>query len=191
MSYESNELLSISNTDFALIPGEDIVFNAMIDNRSSKGLNRLTVSLIQRIKFHGKNRSKECIRNVASVNLHKPVASKSVENWNNVLLKIPPVCSTTQGSSRLIEVSYLLAFTFGAVAPKLATDLVLPIVIGTIPIRQNFATDNFVPVPFSYEPSIFEPNPVLMPSEFFYNGDVIESDNEFRPSYPYYNNQPF
>lgn len=170
-----------------LFIGEDIVFNAMIDNRSSKGLNRLTVSLIQRIKFHGKGRSKECIRNVASVNLHKAVGSNSVENWNNVLLKIPPVCSTTQGSSRLIEVSYLLVFTFGAIAPKLATDLVLPIVIGTIPIRQTIAADSFVPVPYSYEPSIFEPNPILMPSEFFYNGDILESDNNFKPSYPYYN----
>lgn len=171
------------------VPGEAIVFNVAIDNKSNREVKEMTVNLIQVIKFHATRKSRTCTRNVASIQFPKRIAERSMEKWDNSVLVIPPVCSSSNMTCRIIEVSYMVTFNFDASGVAVSTDITIPIVIGTIPMAIQ-ANQMQPQLPFTYEADMFGPNTVQMPSENDAGadkGEMYESDaNTFKPFYPYY-----
>jgi hypothetical protein len=73
---------------------------------------------------------------VAQVNHHNlEIQPRSVEKWDRGRLIIPSVCSTSNGTCRIIEVSYTVVFTFGA-SSSFDENLTIPVTIGTMPLRD-------------------------------------------------------
>jgi hypothetical protein len=118
-----------STTKTGYVPGEAIEFRAQINNRSNREIDTITVSLLQRIRFHAKNKSKMCTRNVASVGFSEKISQKSEKSWNNGRLVIPPVCSSFQGSTcRIIDLNYSLVLQFETSGITASKNLSIPIV---------------------------------------------------------------
>lgn len=156
------------------IPGELIEFELTIENKSNKQIMELTVSLMQKIKLHAGNCTKRCSRRVAMIAYSKKLPPKSVETWKCSLV-IPPVCSSSNGKSRLIEVYYSLYCVYDASGLAPNTELTIPVTIGTKTANPNTHV--------TYELSHFDYssfNGTLL------NGDIMENDtNTFKPYYPY------
>ena len=176
------------------MPGECIVFNAKIDNKSNRAVKRMSVSLLQQIRFHATTKSRTVCRTVASIQYPGEIEPKGFKEWNNSVLAIPPVCSSFNGTCRIIEVNYIVQFNFDVSGPSISTDLNIPIVIGTIPLGSNIRPvapispvgggEASAPPPYSYEACMFGPNPV--PEEVG-KGEIVESDiDSYKPFYPYY-----
>lgn len=169
------------------VPGEAIVFSVNIDNRSSREIKIMQVDLVQQIKFHATNKTRTCTRHVAAIRFPGKIGIRKQENWENISLVVPPVCSSSNGTCRIIDVRYAINLNFDAGGLAISKDLSIPVVIGTIPL-MNLG----IPVPqnwpLSYQASIFDPTPSQeMPPEYETKGEVVESDqSSFRPHYPYY-----
>ncbi|RNA22081.1 Arrestin domain-containing 3, partial [Brachionus plicatilis] len=144
---------------------------------------------IQVMRFHARGKSKTSFRNVAVIEYPNRIRERSFENWYNSFLPIPSVCPSSNGTCRIIEISYKIVFNFDASGLSKSKDMEIPIIIGTIPLSSDHETNapNF---PFTYEGCVFGANPVDLSNEIGINnsrGETIESDlNSFKPYYPFY-----
>jgi hypothetical protein len=108
--------------------------------------------------------------------------------WTNreTLLTIPPVVSSSNGLCKIIQINYYLNLNFNPSGLSMSTDLQIPVVIGTIPLKDQ-TQSNSLSQQFQYMASIFKEN-------FDYQedlkGEVIESGQNFTPVYPFYNDLP-
>lgn len=181
------------------MPGEAIVFSVMIDNRSSREIKSMQVDLNQIIVFHATTKSRRVARHVASVRFPGKVGARNQEHWENIALLVPPVCSSSNGTCRIIDLKYELNLNFDASGVAVSKSLIIPVVIGTVPLSSPMSRpatlslpaslpDQFGQPPPSYQASIFEPTPNQeMPPDYDTKGELVESDhNSFRPHYPYY-----
>lgn len=169
------------------MPGEAVIFSVIINNRSSREIKTMKVDLIQQIRFHATTKSRTCTRHVASVVYPAKIPPRQQEHWDNIALVVPPVCSSSNGTCRIIEVNYAINLNFDAAGVALSQDLTIPIVIGTIPL-MNLGMPVPNNLPLTYQASIFDPTPNQeMPPDYETKGEVVESDaNSFRPHYPYF-----
>ena len=173
---------SINRTGF--VPGESIVFDVNIDNKSSsKEVSDLKVSLIQKVIFYAKADTKKSYRCVATTIYPRNIAPKSNEKWSSHLI-IPPVSSSTNGKCRIIDVYYVMLCSFetNGLGSK-QTTLIIPITIGTKPFLDPTKAN----VAMRYELCHFDPIKFVEDIK----GGLIESDiNTFRPYYPYRLDEP-
>ena len=172
------------------VPGEAIIFNAHIDNKSDRELSNLRVKLIQNLRFQASGRFKSTQRNVAEIVYNKTIRPNSIETWNRGHLVIPPVCPSSNGACKIIDICYSVVFVFGA-STSIDSDLNIPIYIGTIPLRQDENNSNnpsvIMPSAPSYQECMFGVNPNKQFDNNIEKGEVIESDQgQFKPFYPYY-----
>ncbi|RNA31177.1 arrestin domain-containing 3-like [Brachionus plicatilis] len=167
------------------VPGEGIVFDITINNRTNKAINCMNVSLVQKIKFRANFKTKTSSRTVENFRFPSRVQEKSILNWNNSVLVIPPTCPTSNKNSKIIDISYLVLFDFCASGPHFPKEIAIPISIGTIPLKlqnENQQQNGII----DYEESKFGPYPdkiLFHESEF---EDLVEIENEkFKPLYPF------
>ena len=166
------------------VPGEDIVFNASVYNKSSKKL-RMKAKLVQRVTLHATTKSKEWTRVVAEIPFHKEIGENSCDEWNNSVLTVPAVCGSSNGFCRIIHVSYVLVLECDPSGPSFDLEIAIPIQIGTIPLNNNNNNANTQNNgQHVFQPSYFETskNKDLMPE---YKGKVT-LDQDYLPSYPFY-----
>jgi hypothetical protein len=154
----------------------------------------MTLDLIQQIRFHATQKTKVCKRIIAILQCPRKLDPQEIYEWTNreTSLIIPPIASTSNGTCKIIDISYLLDLTFAASGLSIATNMKIPIVIGTIPMRdpdqQAQNNENQLSAQFKYLASIFESTP---DSGEEIKGEVIGSDgNTFKPFYPYYGDLP-
>lgn len=174
------------------LPGEGIICSATIDNKCSRDIIRTSVKLVQELLFTGSSREvivklskvNKCYRDVVCLNINKRISDKTNEVvLDNQVIIIPPVCASLTDLCKIIQVNYLLIFSFG-VFGSLDKDLVIPIKIGTIPL-QNTCSNDSDSLP-TYEECLFESD---FKSEDALKGDMYESDEKtFRPIYPVFKN---
>jgi hypothetical protein len=169
------------------VPGEGILFNVNLDNKSNRTIDEMTVNLKQNIRFYATTKSKSCIRNVGAIRFPRKIPSRFQDTWNDSVLVIPPVCSTSNGTCGIIEVSYSIVFNFDTSGIAISKDLVIPIVVGTIPLKLSENNHYDMPAPPSYEACMFPISNGQIPDDVETKGEVVESDsNTFKPFYPYY-----
>ena len=175
------------------VPGEGIVFYVKIDNRSNRDVKRISVTLIQQIKFYATKKSKIERRQVASFCFPKVVNKRSFEEWGDSVLAIPSVCPTSNGFCKIIDISYFILLSFDTSGPSLSADLNIPIIIGTTPLRVRSETPNSSdPPPYSYEASDFDSNSIRISNDDGNNGELVESDlGSYRPIYPFFKDYVF
>lgn len=168
------------------MPGEGIVFDITVNNRTSRVISRMNVSLVQKIKFRANYRTKISYRSIENFRFPSTVQEKSIVKWNNSVLIIPPVCSTSNGKCKIIDVNYLVLFDFCASGISLSKEMMIPIVIGTAPLKPQ--TKNlWCNEAISYEQCKFGPYPdkIMFDEEDF--DDIMESTEEkYKPLYPYF-----
>lgn len=192
-----NGILSVKKGCF--VPGEAIVCSARIENSCNRDIIRSSVSLVQELFFTGSSRElivkttkrKKCNRNIVTIQLNRIISGNSNEQLlQDQMILIPPVCASSTGLSKIIEINYWLVFTFG-VFGSLDRDVWLPLKIGTIPLmmdsqRANTNDNNNLP---TYEECQLE-NETLKESKESKDsmkGDMFETDEKtFKPIYPYF-----
>ncbi len=189
------------------VPGEILFFRVDFDNQSSKQILETYVNLVQTLKLSGQNETKLVKRVVCTARFLDRIKSRSSETWESSCLVIPPLCPTLNGLSSIIQVNYSLVLFLHLSGLSCAKSLTLPIVIGTVPIKNHHAMhdkhlrrdtlDNisFEPDRSSYvcKVSKSESSRNRSFSAFFdpefdmIHGEFMDSeDDEFKPSYPYY-----
>ncbi|CAF0854526.1 unnamed protein product [Brachionus calyciflorus] len=172
------------------VPGEKIICNAFLDNKSSRQVEQIKITLYQRMKFSAKDKSKILVRNISSVSNQSVIGEKKLEKWENVALKIPPVCTTTKGTCKIIDISYEVRLSYKVSGVSLPdTDLCIPIIIGTIPTFSDeilYPSKNY-PISFEFSSLNSEPFVDEASERGTNNAEIIENDSiNFRPLYPFY-----
>jgi hypothetical protein len=164
------------------VPGEDIFFDASVDNKSSRGLE-MSVRLVQLITLHTPRKSRTWERNVAAFKYPKEIDEGKYEEWNGGVLRVPPVCNSSNGTSRCIHVSYSLLLEIDPNGPAVDLLVNIPIMIGTVPLRMDDRQMSFGQP--NFQKSLFEAsdNKDLEPE---LKGEVTSMDQNFVPSYAYY-----
>lgn len=173
------------------VPGESIRFKVTIDNQSNRQINLVAVKLLQHLEFHATRKSKSDRREVAILHYGNQIGSKENQTWDGSL-RIPPVCNTLNTCTTtcsIIELNYYLSLYFDVSTMSMSKDFMVPVRIGTVPIRENNIVDSIIedPVP-SYESCIYGRNSTVMPSEDNgRKGEILNSDEtSFAPMYTYY-----
>ena len=146
----------------------------------------MSVSFVQKIRFFAINNSKTEERVVSNIMFPNMVKEKSFQDWNNIILPIPAVCSTSNGLCKIIEVNYFVVFNFDASGIAVSKDLTIPIKIGTIPLKDNVNSDLLASQPYSFESCTFGQNTKFSIDDK--KGEYYENDsNTYIPLYPVYN----
>ena len=185
-------------------------------NNSRYVLKPTKVALIQQIDFHGDgftHHIKKERREVTTAQYTSQQEARSVQEWDDIRLLIPPVCSSTtefNSYSNLIKISYgVVLFIEAEDFFHYAKEIFIPIVIGTRPLidhSQPITQSAYVgfsdlsecatpgatsPPPYSYQASCFatDTSEDLPPDydEAVGNGELLQSNSStFRPFYPYF-----
>jgi hypothetical protein len=196
---------SISKSGF--VPGETIFFRVDIDNQSSKEILETYVNLVQTLKLNAQNQTKIVKRVVCTARYLDMIKPRSIEAWDSSCLVIPPLCSTLNGLTPLIQINYSLVLYVNLSGLSCTKSLTLPIVIGTVPIQGNVMhgktarQDRIDNISFEHDMYVSSANKgsnpairkdrnslVSFDSGFdMINGEFMDSEDlEFMPSYPYY-----
>ena len=166
--------------------GEAIVFNATLNNQSSRKIPLVVLKLVQILKFHTKSKVKTIAREVTHIVFNKEIQPMSRVDWDNSVLTIPSVCPSSQNTSRLIEVSYTLVLSVEPSWPSSPLALKIPITIGSVPFRSssfsNFdSLNNAYDLP-TYQECVFD---IDSSNQI---ADEQNDDINFAPLYPIYSN---
>ncbi len=114
------------------VPGEDIILEATIDNQSSKDINKFQISLVQKLNLKADQISKIVKRFMVTLVYPKKIKRETKKEFNNLILKVPPVNPNSFSSSSIVNISYYIKIIFDIEGPSIDTDLIIPIVIGNI-----------------------------------------------------------
>ncbi len=162
------------------VPGERIPFTVTVENRSSRKVRSLTLHFVQRIVFRTSCKSTLRPRYVQQLESPMQIGPRATTTWNGEF-PVPAVCATSNGTCRLIEVSYALLLSV-KLKCAISENLTIPITIGTIPLQPAGGVAQPQP---SYESCAFGPTEIAGLDRV--KGDVIENNqNSFVPQYPVY-----
>ncbi|CAL8113960.1 unnamed protein product [Orchesella dallaii] len=123
------------------VPGEVVKFHADLFNHSTREVSTV-VDLVQDMKFHAMGRSKS--KSVQIITLEGPKLKPSeTKEWKSdfdttAMLRIPSVPPSRLDGCRIIEVTYYLKVKMD-VKDAVTLKEYVPITIGTIPLREDFA----------------------------------------------------
>jgi tetrahydromethanopterin S-methyltransferase subunit E len=115
------------------------------------------------------------------MNFEHAVNENVYQEWNNVNFKIPSVCPSSNGTSKVLEIAYCLILEIGPPGPSTYLRVKIPITIGTIPINKEDVQVSFGEQ--SFEKSFFGSSQQGKQGDI---GVVIQMDKDYVPSYPYF-----
>jgi hypothetical protein len=163
----------------------------VVENACHKKIDKMSVSLMQIINLrsrHNNNmKTKRIVKKINGIQFRDKIESMEHHEWCDCLL-IPSTCPTiNRRTCQLINVTYVVDFRFGDNEPDIDNDLVIPIVIGTMPLVKYLKSDMVQPQLVYEKSKIF--TQYYEYNTWNYDGDVIESDlKSFKSLYPVYNN---
>ena len=161
------------------VPGEGIHFKASIHNNTNIELKALKISLIKRLCIQAQTNSKQYDKTVALLKNEYISPEKSELVWESEVF-IPPVCPSSNISSKMISLSYLLMFN--VVTSKLSDsiELEIPITIGSKPFKVRNGRFLHTYEPFQFEYPKLNTIPVL-------EGEINSNNlNKYKPLYPFF-----
>jgi hypothetical protein len=172
--------LSVSKGGY--VSGEVLNFGAKVNNKSERKI-RMRVKLWQNATLKTSSKSRTFSTDIGGFSFYKEIDSNSSEVWNSNF-QIPPVCPSLNFLCRIIDVNYSVNIELDASGCASSLDVKVPILIGTIPLRQ--ANNN---AGFTYERFKIDSN---QPSSQNVNdddkpkGEIVNLDENYTPSYPYF-----
>lgn len=143
----------------------------------------MDVCLYKIITLHLPKHTYTIKQRVAMITLQTYIPAGTQTNCDYSVILIPPVCSTSDGLCKLIDVNYKLTLEF-SVSSWQREVLEIPITLGTIPLLNEPLNQ-----PFTYEPDAFAPDFLSLGANEVNQNQIVESNNNnFKPVYPYYKN---
>lgn len=186
------------------VPGESIAINAEIDNLSDKKISCSSAVLRTKITYHAEGQTNSEKKEIAEIK-HGSVPAGQSDAWSGELMPIPPLPPSFLGGCQIIEIEYYVEFCVEPSGLGFDLSVTMPILIGTIPLYNNFA--NFqLPTP-AVSNIVTDSNPSAPPLPLYPNipppsyaecafGEVNirdKDDNEYTygklnyaPAYTYY-----
>ena len=110
------------------VPGERILFKAFIDNKSNRKIYPLRLELIETITFYASTKSKTSTRKLCSI-INKVIEPHGTHLWNDGIISIPPVCPSSNGFCKIINIKYFLNLHM-SLASSVSKEFCIPITIG-------------------------------------------------------------
>ncbi|XP_033634739.1 arrestin domain-containing protein 3-like [Asterias rubens] len=126
-----NISMSIRTDRKGYCPGESIAISAELQNGSSRRI-KPRATLYQRTTFFADGKSRS-VRNPVAFLQGTTIRGRRTENWNNKLLKIPPITPTLTNCG-IIKLEYFLTICLD-ITGAMNLNLLLPVMIGTVPLR--------------------------------------------------------
>ncbi|CAL4131692.1 unnamed protein product, partial [Meganyctiphanes norvegica] len=137
--------LQINRSGF--VPGEKLYFNAECSNQSNRCITSSKVEILQVATFTGRKfknhmrkpgiRQRKQTKIVAMME-HGEIPKGESDTWNNEDLLIPPIPSSHLIFCDNITIQYFVEFSAVPSGPGIHLRLMAPILIGSIPLQQNF-----------------------------------------------------
>ncbi|CAG7831707.1 unnamed protein product [Allacma fusca] len=119
------------------VPGEFVQIECELQNNSSRNVTGVTLAFVQTSTYYAKGKSKVATKNLSEVK-RPGVEPGDTDIWRGDILQIPSVPPTKLGNCHLIDVQYQLNLEMAISGPALNLKGSLPIIVGTIPFRNNF-----------------------------------------------------
>ncbi len=115
------------------VPGERIQFTVQIDNRSKRKIKPLKVEFYERITFHARSKSTSSYRVIASATNGISIEPLRFYEWKdaNSSFVLPPLCHTSNGLCRIIDIKYVLSLKFSP-SGSVSSTINIPITIGKV-----------------------------------------------------------
>jgi len=130
----------ITSNRAGYVPGEFIGFSAEVENLSNRDMSSSFLNLVETVKYRACGRSKVERRIVAEI-IRGSIAPGSSDYWEGVTMRIPSVPPThLAGSCSIMDVQYTLDFHVDPSGPSFDLVVSIPIIIGTIPLREYMQT---------------------------------------------------
>ena len=139
--------LAVSTNRGAYCAGEKILLNARLENNTNKEMRMLRATLRRRMMFYAQGHSQQEQVNVAQIKTTGGIRAQQTFEWNQQPLPIP-ACPPSSHACRLIHTDYSLDVE--VVVPTFSFNLhvILPIVIGTVPLRSAYTNTTLPTVGF-------------------------------------------
>ncbi|CAG7732832.1 unnamed protein product, partial [Allacma fusca] len=119
------------------VPGEYLHFVAELNNHSTRNVNSVKISLLQKITFKANEKSKFVTKTVCEAK-GPAVGRGDSESWSGDILKIPPIPPSKLATCRIIDVEYTLHFEMDLAGPAINLRQDIPITIGSVPLQTSY-----------------------------------------------------
>ena len=115
------------------VPGERLQFAVQIDNKSKRKINPLKVEFYESITFHARSKSTSRYRVIATATNGISIEPLQSYEWKdaNISLVLPPLCHTSNGLCRIIDIKYVLSLKFSP-SGSVSSTINIPITIGKV-----------------------------------------------------------
>jgi hypothetical protein len=168
------------------VPGELVLVNVEVQNKSNKDVTSLTASLKRVLRFHAKNRTKNEYDYFSKTMFAKVIPANSADVWN-VAIPIPPVCTSSDmaGMCKIIEIEYFVSVDIKASGMLFQRNMSIPITIGSIPfISQGVPASNYI-----FQACALHQGVTNGFTHHGVEGESLQSNiNSYQPVYPFYPN---
>lgn len=144
------------------VPGQTIVVSTAVVNDSNVSVKAMKYSLIKTVIYHSQTPAHKTKHEITVIEENRGlgVAKRSKETFQ-VALVVPPVPPSNESLSRIIHIQYELKIEATAVGAHQSPSLVIPIIIGTVPLTRIAAAESTVtPIMLAPQPAYNE----IMPS---------------------------
>ena len=111
------------------VPGERIQFAVQIDNKSKRKIKPLKVEFYESIIFHARSKSTSRYRVIATVSNNQSIEPLKTYEWKGETFNLPPLCHTSNGLCRIIDIKYVLSLKFSP-SGSVSSTINIPITIG-------------------------------------------------------------
>ena len=120
----------------AFVSGESILVSGVINNESDVKIKECEFKLIRHTEYYamGKKRSE---KDTVYKCLQPAIEKETKANWTNVPVFVPCLPPSDLDGCHLINTAYILLVRIVPPGVHFALELTFPIVIGTVPYRQN------------------------------------------------------
>eukprot|EP00116_Pleurobrachia_bachei_P004158 sb/3464420/ len=131
-----NASLSLPKTGY--VCGETIYFSAEIENLSNKVMTSSSISLIEHDVYYSVGGRQKHVSRVVLSHKQPQIAPGGSFTWANVGLQIPPLPPSALIHCNIIHIYYTVVLTVDPSGIGFDLDVPTNIVIGTIPLRQQY-----------------------------------------------------
>jgi len=167
------------------VPGQNIMFCALVNNPTNKKMRGTKVQLIQHVSCRAEGETEN-----ASYVIAEQAHGKFLEadEWDNVAIQVPPVVPSGLPFCNIISVAYRLKFILDPRAMSTNLNTHLNIVIGNIPLRSRFTsfrretTPSAPPLP-SYVGDIYHDLPPPSYDESTFSSHIQDDEEETGPQF--------
>jgi hypothetical protein len=140
--------LTVSTNRGAYCSGEQILVTARLENNTNKEMRMLKATLARHVRVYARGSSRLHTDIVSQMKTTEGIAPRQTFEWNQQPLPIP-ACPPSSHTCKIVHSDYLLDVE--VVVPTFSINLhvVLPIVVGTEPLRSVYGNSAFPTIGFS------------------------------------------